>query len=144
VAAAIAVIQARVNAINAAQAAHVAWLEAVAQQNQQLASTHDYVESLVTVIRGMFAGSASALADFGQAPKKTAPLTAEEQLAANQKRAATRLARHTMGTKQKAAIKGTVPATPATATTPATPATTATPAATTGATGTTGATPAHN
>ena len=103
---AIATLQARVNAITAAQSAKVAWTDAVQQQDQQLTSTNGFVESLVTVIRGMFAGAPSALADFGQVPRKVTVLTTAEKQAAAVKAAATRKARHTMGPKQKAAITG--------------------------------------
>src|SRR5581483_10415404 len=67
------------------------------------------------------------LADFGFAPPKQAGLTPEQLVARGQKAAATRKARHTMGKKQKASIKGTVaPTAPATAA-PASESTSATP-----------------
>jgi hypothetical protein len=122
---AIATLQARIDAITAAQTAKIAWIDAAQQQDKELASTDTFVEALVTVIRGMFAGSASTLADFGISPKKATKLTAEQQALASQKRRATREARHTMGSKQKAGIKGTVP----TVTEPTTTASVATPAA---------------
>ena len=49
-----------------------------------------------------------ALAAFGIHPKARTPLTLEAQAAAAAKRAATRAARHTMGSRQKASIKGDV------------------------------------
>ena len=112
VADAIAMLQGRINAITAAQTAKVAHTDAVKQQDQQLASTDGFVASLVMVIRGMYAGSPSILADFGQFPKVRAPLTAAQKAAAAEKRAATRKARHTMGSKQKAAITGATVAQP--------------------------------
>ena len=113
---AIATLQARVNVISAAQAARVAWTDALSQLDLQLASTDAFVDSLVTVIRGMYAGSPSSLADFGQTPRKVTVRTAAQKEVAAQKAAATRKARHTMGSKQKAAIKGTGPSTPSSAT----------------------------
>ncbi len=141
VAAAIAVLEGRIQAITAAQAARIAWLDAASQQKQQLASTKAFVDSLVTVIRGMYAGSPSTLADFGQTPRKVTTLTVAQKALADQKKLATREARHTMGPKQKAAIKGTVPAAPAATTAPPSVA----PGAST-ATGTTGGggTPPHS
>jgi len=68
------------------------------------------------------------LADFGiQPPKVRVPLTVEAKAAAAAKRAATRAARHTMGSQQKKAVKGDVTgivmtpitAAPPTVTTPA-------------------------
>jgi hypothetical protein len=62
-------------------------------------------------VRNLFGDQAEALADFGIAPVKPAtPLTVEQKAAASAKRRATRAARHTMGPKQKAAIKGAAPA----------------------------------
>ena len=115
---AVATLQARIDAITAAQTARALLAAAVKEQQQELAGTSGFVLSLVTVIRGMYAGSPSNLADFGLTPKKALPLTVEQKALANQKRAATRLARHTMGTKQRAAIKAPVVVAP----TPAIPA----------------------
>jgi len=110
---AIAVLQARVDAIMAAQAAKVALAKAVALRRAELGQTDAFVNSLVTALRGMYAGDPALLAQFGQQPRKSTPLTAEQKVAASERRAATRRARHTMGAKQKLAIKGTVPAAPA-------------------------------
>ena len=53
---------------------------------------------------------AGDLADFGLTPRKTrAPATVEQLQVAAEKRRATRAARHTLGKRQKAAIKGVVP-----------------------------------
>jgi hypothetical protein len=52
--------------------------------------------------------SPEALAAFGLHPKARVPLTVEAQAAAIAKRAATRAARHTMGSRQKKAVKGDV------------------------------------
>ena len=50
---------------------------------------------------------------FGKkVPKARTPLTAEQTVSANQKRAATREARHIMGKKQRKAIKAPAPAAP--------------------------------
>src|SRR5207253_462392 len=48
------------------------------------------------------------LADFGVHPKPRTPPTVEAKAAATAKRAATRAARHTMGARKKAGIKGDV------------------------------------
>ncbi len=101
----ITTLQARIGAIAAAQAAKVALADAVQQQNQQLASTDPFVDSLVTVLRGMYAGAPTTLADFGLTPKKVTTLTVAQKQAASLKRAATREARHTMGAKQKLRIQ---------------------------------------
>ena len=93
-------------------------------------------ESLVVA----FGSQIAVLADFGLTPKAKAVLTPEQRLARAAKAKATRAARHTLGSKQKAAIKSTVtpivtvttaPATPPSPVTPqATPVTPVTPVAT--------------
>ena len=107
---AIAILKARAIAINANIQARVDWHDAVKKQDAELASTDEFVAGLVLVVRGMYAGAPAILADFGQTPRKVTALTAQQKAEAALKRAATRVARHTMGPKQKAAIKGTVPA----------------------------------
>jgi hypothetical protein len=81
--------------------------------------------ALVTVVKGSFGNSPDVLADFGVPPKKApTPLTVEQKAAAAAKRSATRAARHTMGTKQRQAVKGQVTGitiTPHTASPPAAP-----------------------
>ncbi len=86
-------------------------------------------------------GNAPALlADYGMTPRKVpVPLTSDQSVVAATKRAATRAARHTMGSKQKKAVKGPVtgvvmtpiPATAPSATTTVSP---SAPAASPGAT----------
>jgi hypothetical protein len=85
-----------------------------------------------------YGATSTAAHDFGFPPRKAPALTAEEKAAAVALGQATRAARHTMGSKQKKGIKGTIvaptaPAAPATneasvaqapvVSTPATPAT---------------------
>jgi hypothetical protein len=59
-------------------------------------------------VEAAFGSSPDVLADFGIIRKARAPLTVEAKAAAAAKRASTRAARHTLGTKQKKAIKGDV------------------------------------
>ncbi len=68
-----------------------------------------FMSALVTFIKAGYGGQPDVLADFGiQTPKARAPLTVEARAAASAKRAATRAARNTMGSKQKKGVKGTV------------------------------------
>jgi hypothetical protein len=53
-----------------------------------------------------FADQVDVLADFGLTGRKTRVVTPEEKVTAAAKARATRAARHTMGKRQKAAIKG--------------------------------------
>ena len=55
-----------------------------------------------------FAGQLDTLADFGLTARAKHVATPEEKLASTAKAKATRAARHTMGSRQRAKIKGTV------------------------------------
>ena len=93
-------------AVNDAKAATQAKLAAEQAQMPQLQSL---MAALVAYVRTAYSKSPDVLADFGVQPKKAkAPLTVGQQAAAAAKRAATRAARHTMGSKQKKSVKGTV------------------------------------
>jgi hypothetical protein len=59
-------------------------------------------------VKATFVNSPSVLADFGITLKQRSPQTVEEKTAAVAKRASTRAARHTMGSKQKLEVKGDV------------------------------------
>ncbi|MBV9945446.1 MAG: hypothetical protein JOZ69_01195 [Myxococcales bacterium] len=67
-----------------------------------------FVSAYVAYLRASFGGKPDVLADFGITQKARKPQTAEAKTAAAAKRKATRAARHTMGTKQKAKVKGSV------------------------------------
>ena len=113
------------------------------------------VAAFVAYLKASFGNSPDTLADFGLSPRKVrAPLTAEQTAIAVAKRKATREARHTMGSQQKKAVKGSVlvtvtstplaPAQPIVApTAPATPAPSAGGATTAAAAVTGGATIQH-
>jgi len=67
-----------------------------------------FMSAFVSHVKAAHGTSPEALAAFGIHPKARVPLTVEAQAAAIAKRAATRAARHTMGPKQKKAVKGDV------------------------------------
>jgi hypothetical protein len=92
-------------AVDAARAAAKAKLAAEATQSPPLRA---FMSALTSFVKVNFSTSPDVLADFGINPKARAPLTVEAKAAAVAKRAATRAARHTMGSKQKEAIKGDV------------------------------------
>jgi hypothetical protein len=125
----IGVLQARLATSTAAQSTRATWQNAVKADLDERAKTKTFMSGLRKALHVAFDGSIDTLADFGLTPPKKRVVTPEQKAAAALKAKATRAARHTMGSKQKAAIKGTVPAT-APATTPAAPAPTATPATT--------------
>jgi hypothetical protein len=74
----------------------------IAAEAAQAPSLRSQMVAFVTFVKATFGDSPDVLADFGLKPKKArTPLTISQLAAAAAKRAATRAARHTMGTKQK-------------------------------------------
>jgi hypothetical protein len=131
---------------------HAAYRAKVAAEDHASPSIDTFIGAFEKVVRGSFGNQADVLKDFGLAPEKArAPLTVEEKAAAAAKRASTRAARGTRGSKAKLAIHGDVTGvvvTPVTAPQPAAPA--SPPANAPAGTGPTGngpaapATPAHS
>jgi hypothetical protein len=104
-------LQARIAAIQAAIAAHAALTAAVAAAHAEIARTAALVSGARQALKIAFSGQPTTLGDFGLMPPKVrTPLTAEEKVAVVAKAKATRAARHTMGSKQKAQVTGTSPA----------------------------------
>jgi hypothetical protein len=131
----VASLQARIDRGNAALTSKATWQNAVVADKAGRASSSRYVAGLRQALLVAFAGQLDVLADFGLTERKSRVAPPEEKVAAAAKAKATRVARHTMGKKQKAAIKGTltpaapapeVPASPAPVATPATSTTTTT------------------
>jgi hypothetical protein len=91
--------------VNTARAATVAKL---AVESAQAPALRTFMSAFASYLKVAYGTSPDVLADFGIAPKARTPLTVEAKAAAAAKRAATRAARHTMGTKQKKGIKGDV------------------------------------
>src|SRR5258708_16879292 len=74
----------------------------------QAPSLRSQMSAYVAYVKATFGNSPDVLDDFGLKPRKTrAPLTIDQLAAAAAKRAATRVARHTMGPKKKLTVKGT-------------------------------------
>ncbi len=110
----ITVLQARIQAIKNAIAAHKAFTDAVAAARAEIVGTAAQVSGARQALKVAFSGQASTLGDFGlELPKARTPLTAEQKAAAKAKAEATREARHTMGPKQKAKVTGETAAAPA-------------------------------
>ncbi|HEX3771982.1 MAG TPA: hypothetical protein VHV30_13995 [Polyangiaceae bacterium] len=87
-----------------ANAQHV---EAVKADRDKQAQTGPVTRAYRRIVQGMFAQSPMVLADFGLTPPKVVTKTVETKSAAVAKAKATRAARHTMGSKQRAKITGT-------------------------------------
>jgi hypothetical protein len=127
-------------AVDDAKAATKAKIVAEAAQAPSLRSQ---MAAFVAYVRVSFSNSPDVLADFGLAPKKVpTPLTVGQKAEAVARRAATRTARHTMGSQQKKDVKGTVTTIVATPPSPATPPVASGPVATAPA-GTSAATTPH-
>jgi hypothetical protein len=129
-------------AVDAAKASTQAKLAAEATNTPALRT---FMSAFATYVKAAFQNSPDALADFGIKQKARVPQTVEQKTAAAAKRAATRAARHVMGTKQRLEIQGDVTGVtvtpvvapkPVTATTPSSPSAPATSGSATAPTGT--------
>ena len=119
----VASLQARIKTAEAVDFAKATWQSAVKADRDERAKTKSLVSGVRQTLVLMFAGSIDTLAEFGLRSRKAhAPLTPEQQALAVARARATRKARNTMGSRQKAKIKGTVastaPVVPPTATPP--------------------------
>jgi hypothetical protein len=95
---------------DASLAAKAAWLEAVQTFRSRRAQSKAREIAFKRFVLSMFAGQTATLADFTFPDRKTATVTAATKAEAVAKRLATRAARHTMGSRQKAKVTGVVPA----------------------------------
>ncbi len=100
--------QAEVDAVKATEAARTAYQQAVLAEQTVTAEATALRKALRSYLIGTYGATSATVAAFGFAPKE-ATVTVETKALAIKKRAATRVARGTKGSKQKKAIKGTVP-----------------------------------
>ena len=115
----VATLQSRIDSAKAVVSTRATWQATVQSDRALRDKTKTFVSGLKQAVLVAFAGQVGALADFGLTPRKTRVSTPDQKLAAAAKAKATRAARHTMGSKQKAAVKGAV--SPAAPVVPATP-----------------------
>jgi hypothetical protein len=101
-------LQQLVNLRSAVDAAKASSKARIAEETTQAPSLIAFVSDLRAYVKVTFRDSPEALADFGITPKVRVPLTGEAKALATAKRAATRAARHTMGSNQRKAVKGDV------------------------------------
>jgi hypothetical protein len=81
----------------------------IATEDAEAPSLRRQMAAYVAYVKATFGQTPDVLASFGLKPTKArTPLTIEQKAAASAKRAATRAARHTMGSKQKKDVKGTI------------------------------------
>jgi hypothetical protein len=104
----ITIMQGLVNSANAVVASRATWQAAVVADSAGRTKEKAFISGVRQSLFVAFGGAIDTLADFGLTPHKArTALTPEEKQAAAAKGKATRAARHTMGRKQKAQIKGT-------------------------------------
>jgi hypothetical protein len=101
-------LQVLVNLCSDVDAARATTKAKIANEAAQMPALLAFKSALESYVKAAFGSSPDVLADFGIAPKTRAPLTVVAKAAAAAKRAATRAARHTLGSKQKKGIKGDV------------------------------------
>jgi hypothetical protein len=80
----------------------------VAAETARMPSLRTFMSAYLAFIKVTYGTSPDVLADFGIHPKARVPLTVEAKALAVARRKATRAARHTMGAKQRLAVKGDV------------------------------------
>ncbi len=105
-----AVLQADIDATNAADAARTQWNDLLVTAKAARVTGARVRKAIKTYLVGLYGPNAvGILEDFGfTPPKSTANKTAQSKAVAVEKSAATRAARHTMGKNQKKSVKGTV------------------------------------
>jgi hypothetical protein len=113
-------LQAEVDAAATTQSAKTAWQQAVLAEGKVVAQAALLRKALRVYLIGTYGANSATVAAFGFAPKQTT-VDVATKAAAIAKRAATRTARGTMGSRQKRGIKGTVPATTSSVTEQASP-----------------------
>jgi hypothetical protein len=121
--------ESQIDALQASNAAHQAWLQSVSDQRSAYAAIVPLLKGLRAYLAALYGETSQTYRNFGFAPPQKAKPSTETRSAALQQSRATRLARGTMGKKQRLAIKGTVPVTAPAATSPSEPSTTTAPAA---------------
>jgi hypothetical protein len=107
-----AFLQADVDANDASTLAREKWLATVQSARDTDAKTNAVVRAIESQVKAVYGESQNAgdiLAEFGFSPRKRVVKTADTKAGAAAKLRATRQERHTMGQRQKAKVKGTVP-----------------------------------
>ena len=104
----VALLQSGINVGDVTVTERAAWLLAVKNEQAQDTKTLGVLAALKAYVTLKYgSGAVATQADFGFAPRKVAVRTTAEKSASAQKAAATRAARHTMGSDQKKAVTGT-------------------------------------
>jgi hypothetical protein len=100
-------LQGRIDAGDTVSAAKAAFHAAVAADRAEVESTEPLLAAIRQTLLITLSASPEVLADFGLAPKKPRrALTVKEKSVAVEQAQATRVARHTMGSRQKRLVTG--------------------------------------
>jgi hypothetical protein len=105
-------LQAHVDTMNSLSDAHATLAQLVAQEKSQQAALIPVVTGIRNYAAGQYGEKSPAFSSFGFTPRKETTRTVATKASAVEKVRATRIARHTMGSRQRAAIHGVVPTTP--------------------------------
>jgi len=103
----LAILQERLDASEPVEKVKLAWITAAQKERRVLEGSNELVADLIQYIKAVHGASPEALAEFGIVPKPRR-LTAQERLETVQKAEATRVARGTMGRRQREKVKGVV------------------------------------
>jgi len=102
-------LQGFIDASDKTQAARSAWIDAVKDERVKRSETQLLLAALRSVVTMKYGNNATAaLGDFGFEPRKRASKTVETKATAIEKAGATRVARNTMGSRQRESVKGNV------------------------------------
>jgi hypothetical protein len=105
----VALLQSLGDALAKSSTAEATWHGALQQERTLRSQVSPVLAAYTSWLLATYGSSPVILAEFGMAPRKRrAPLDSTQRAAAVAKGAATRAARHTMGSQQKKAVKGHV------------------------------------
>jgi hypothetical protein len=105
-------LQGDIDASDASTQARAQWLNTVNVMRDTDSKTDPVLRAIRTQVQSQYAEATNAdtvLADFGYSPRKKVTKTVETKSTAVAKSLATRAARHTMGSRQKAKVVGVLP-----------------------------------
>ena len=101
-------LEGRVEVTTKVTASKARWQTDVRAEKTRIQATKRFVSGLRQTLLAMFGSSVDVLADFGLAPRRSQrELTAVEKVQRAARAKATRAARHTMGKRDTAKVKGT-------------------------------------
>jgi hypothetical protein len=105
-------LQAHLAAMKSVDDAHAKFSQLVSIEQSQRADIGPVLTGIRSYAAGLYGEKSPEFASFGFKPTITPARTVASKAAAVEKQLATRVARHTMGKRQRAAIHGVVPTNP--------------------------------